>query len=248
MSSGAVGDAALSSLKWLVADIDWSQAGVLGCFALAINLLWDTYLVYPLKLLVVFLHESSHGLMAILTGGTVLHMEVSPDEAGVCYTQGGNRFLTLSAGYLGSMLWGGLILNLATHSHHEREVSGVMGAVIVIVGVIFVRPVFSFGLIFACCAGVALCAAGYHLPAKVNSYVLQVTGLTSCLYAVLDIRSDILERPGVQSDARMLEEETHIPTLIWGMLWISIAVSASISLVLVACKRDSDYEPVCANP
>ena len=31
-----------------------------------------------------------------------------------------------------------------------------------IVGVIFVRPVFSFGLIFACCAGVALCAAGYR--------------------------------------------------------------------------------------
>ena len=103
------------------------QAGVLGCFALSIKLLWDTYLVYPLKLLVVFLHESSHGLMAILTGGTVLHVEVSPDEAGVCKTQGGSRFLTLSAGYLGSMLWAGLTLNLATHSHHEREVSRVMG-------------------------------------------------------------------------------------------------------------------------
>ena len=67
---------------------------------------------------------------------------------------------------------------------------------------------------------------------------------TSCLYAVLDIQSDILEKPGVQSDARMLEEETHIPTLIWGLLWISIALGASISLVFIASKRESEYEPL----
>ena len=33
--------------------------------------LWNTSLVYPLKILVVFFHEISHGVAAVLTGGSI---------------------------------------------------------------------------------------------------------------------------------------------------------------------------------
>jgi hypothetical protein len=52
-----------------------------------------------------------------------------------------------------------------------------------------------------------------------------VLGLTSALYALLDIRSDILSRPYVQSDAAMLAEITGIPTVAWGILWIGVALA-----------------------
>ena len=59
--------------------------------------LWDTGLVYPLKVFVVLLHEVSHGLVAIMTGGTIDRITLSAQEGGACYCPGGSAFLTLSA-------------------------------------------------------------------------------------------------------------------------------------------------------
>eukprot|EP00425_Heterocapsa_triquetra_P025156 CAMPEP_0195122230 /NCGR_PEP_ID=MMETSP0448-20130528/125969_1 /TAXON_ID=66468 /ORGANISM="Heterocapsa triquestra, Strain CCMP 448" /LENGTH=51 /DNA_ID=CAMNT_0040159715 /DNA_START=86 /DNA_END=237 /DNA_ORIENTATION=+ len=43
---------------------------------------------------------------------------------------------------------------------------------------------------------------------EVNDLVLKVIGLTSCMYAVLDIKSDVLDRPYLRSDASMMAEAT----------------------------------------
>ncbi|HSA23861.1 MAG TPA: M50 family metallopeptidase, partial [Myxococcota bacterium] len=62
-------------------------------------------------------------------------------------------------------------------------------------------------------------------------------GLTSCLYAVLDIKSDVLDRPEALSDAAMLSELTGLPTRFWGGIWIAIAVLAALVFLVLACKR-----------
>jgi hypothetical protein len=72
--------------------------------------------------------------------------------------------------------------------------------------------------------GVALVAAARYLSPAANARVLWALGLTSCLYAVLDIKSDILDRPELRSDARMLAEMTGVPTVVWGGLWIAAAL------------------------
>ena len=71
-------------------------------FFTALWFLWDTPLVYPLKIFVVLLHEVSHAVVAVVTGGTIERIILDPREGGACYCPGGNTFLTLSAGYLGS--------------------------------------------------------------------------------------------------------------------------------------------------
>ncbi|CAK0902014.1 unnamed protein product [Prorocentrum cordatum] len=216
--------------------LDWGQAGILVALVVLIVLLWDTVVVYPLKLLVVFLHETSHGIAAVLTGGSVDHIEVSSQEGGVCYTIGGNRFLTLSAGYLGSTLWGGLILVLASRTLYSRFTSMGLGVMTGLIGLVFVRPFLSFGQLFALAAGAALFASGHYLSDRFNDLLLRVIGLTSCMYAVLDIKSDVLERPEARSDAAMLAEVTGIPTVLWGLLWISVAAVAVGYFVTQASK------------
>ena len=62
-------------------------------------------------------------------------------------------------------------------------------------------------------------------------------GLTSCLYAILDIQSDVLARAHLQSDARMLFELTGIPTALWGVLWIGVGVLACWWLLRWAYRR-----------
>ena len=48
----------------------------------------------------------------VRTTAKVHHSEVVAQQGGLCVTRGGNRFLTLTAGYLGSLVWGGVILTL----------------------------------------------------------------------------------------------------------------------------------------
>src|SRR5262245_20259960 len=100
--------------------------------------LWDTVLVYPLKVLVVLLHEASHGIAAVVTGGSIDRIEVNADQGGVCYTYGGSRFLSLTAGYLGSMVWGALILIVASRSRHDRGICMGLGAFLVLITILYV--------------------------------------------------------------------------------------------------------------
>jgi len=192
-------------------------------FFVALWLLWGTWIVTPLKLFVVLLHEISHGMMAVATGGSIDRIVITPDLGGACYCGGGDAFLTLSAGYLGSLAWGAALVLVAAHV--ERRAAGLTGAIGVLIGLVALLYVRSlFGLGFALGAGAALVAAARYLSPAANRRILWALGLTSCLYAVLDIKSDILDRPELRSDARMLAEMTGIPTLVWGGLWIALAL------------------------
>ncbi|HAA76850.1 TPA: hypothetical protein DCE37_17205, partial [Candidatus Latescibacteria bacterium] len=46
--------------------------------------LWSTLALYPIKLFVVLLHEISHGIAALLTGGEILIIEVNERIGGYC--------------------------------------------------------------------------------------------------------------------------------------------------------------------
>jgi hypothetical protein len=211
-------------MRTILENTDGRSLGLIAGLAIAALFLWDTPLIYPLKILVVFFHELSHGLAAILSGGEIVRIEVIAQEGGLCVTRGGNRFLTLSAGYLGSLLWGGAILLLAARTGLDRWASAALGVGLIGISVVYVRPLLGFGFLFGLTAGGGLLATGRFLSEGINDILLRLIGLTSCLYAVADIKSDILERSYLRSDAAMLSELTGVPTLIWGVLWLLVAV------------------------
>lgn len=224
-------------LDKLTGGLDRRALGMLIALLVAIGLLWDTVLVYPIKILVVFFHELSHGLAAVLTGGSIVKIELSAAQGGLCVTRGGSRFLTLTAGYLGSLLWGGAILLSAAHTRWDRWIAGALGALVISITIIFVRPILSFGVLFGLCAGAALMLSGWKLSEQVNDTLLRLIGLTSCLYAPLDIKSDILDRPHLRSDAVMLGELTGIPGVVWGVIWIGVALLGATCFLLLAGRR-----------
>ena len=202
----------------------------------AIWYLWDTPAVYPLKVFVVLLHEISHALIAVATGGTIERIVLDPNQGGACYCPGGNAFLTLSAGYLGSLAWGGLLISAGQMKRiNTRWVTGVVGLLVVGLTLAYVRSVFGFwfGLAF----GSALVLGAVRLSSAVNQGILLTLGLTSCLYAILDIKSDVIDRPELRSDAAMLGELTGIPTVMWGGLWIVVALIASAWLFQRSYRR-----------
>ena len=89
--------------------VSWKELGGMVALMVPVLLLWDSIAIFPLKIIVIFFHELSHGIAALLTGGSVQEISVSSREGGYCLTLGGSPFLILSAGYLGSLFWGGVI-------------------------------------------------------------------------------------------------------------------------------------------
>lgn len=201
----------------------------------AVWLLWWSPVIYPLKLFVVLLHEASHAAMAVATGGMVQRIVVTPDQGGICFCPGGNAFLTLSAGYLGSLAWGALIVVLArARRPAPRNTTTLIGVAVLVLTALYVRN--AFGVLFGAMFGAALLSLRAARP-SVHVVVLTALGLTSCLYALLDIKSDVLDRPHLESDAHMLATMTGVPTGVWGVLWIGVGMAVSIWLFRRALER-----------
>jgi hypothetical protein len=203
-------------------------AGPVAIAILAL-VLWETPVVFPLKIFVVFLHELCHGLAALLTGGSVIRIELSVEEGGLCVTRGGWRFLILTAGYLGSMTLGAFLLVLGSRSHRDRAILGVVGGITMAVTLLWVRS--TFGLLFGAAAGGVMMLVAWKLPDRVSDALLKILGVVSCLYAVRDIASDVLLRDIPGSDANALAELTMIPAAVWGVAWVAASlVVAGVAL------------------
>ena len=196
---------------------------------IAVFTLWQTPAMFPLKILTVFLHELAHAVMTIITGGDVISLTVSADQGGAVLSRGGNRFLILSAGYLGSLMLGVALLAVAVRTRADRVAMAGFGMLMLIVAAIYVRDVFA--LAFCIGTGGALIAVARFLPRDINDLVLRVIGLTSMIYVPYDIFSDTIARSALRSDARMLAEEFGGATILWGAVWLVISLSVIASCI-----------------
>jgi hypothetical protein len=198
--------------------------------------LWDWPLLYPIRVFVVLLHELGHGLAAVLTGGQIVKIAVHSDLSGVCWSRGGLRLLVLPAGYLGSMAFGGTILLAAARSRNDRWLAGLLGMATLLLSVVFVRSLF--GVVFGLGFGLVLLAVALWLPSTANDLLLKFLGLTSVLYAVIDIKEDLITRTVPGSDAYAMSRELLLPPVFWGVLWIAIALSAAVFFLWAAARAE----------
>ena len=134
--------------------------------------------------------------------------------------------LILNAGYLGSLLWGALLLVVGARSRYDRAVAGLIGSITLVVTLLYVRSLFGF--VYGTLAGSFLLLTAWLLPAGVSDGLVKVVGVVSCLYAIWDIGSDVLFRSIPGSDAYGLSRLTGVPALVWGGVWVLIAVAVTL--------------------
>lgn len=211
---------------------------LLGLAALAAVLMWlgGTPWTAPLEILVVFFHESAHALMTLVTGGKVVAMQVTVERGGEVLSAGGNRFLTLSAGYLGSLLIGAGLLIAGMRSRHDQIILAVVALLMALATVLFMRNLF--GLAYGLGMALVLLGIARFLPAQASDYALRLIGVMSLLYVPRDIFSDTIERSHLRSDARMLAEEFGGGTWFWGGLWLILSVAICLLAVRISLGRN----------
>jgi hypothetical protein len=211
-------------------------------FALAASavlgvLFWNTWPLYPFKLLVVLMHESSHAAATLLVGGSVDQIRISPDEGGMTFSRFPPSLLReiviTSAGYVGSSASGCVLLWIAARSREGRWPLIALAAWCTLVALLYVRD--GFTLMFASGCALALGVLARFGPVLLRRFVLVFLASFSCSYALYDIRDDLLHlssRSG-RTDADALAQATFIPAIVWGVAWGLL----SILLVALTLRR-----------
>jgi hypothetical protein len=201
---------------------DFRYISILVAMFLVTLFLWDTVIIHPFKVFVVMVHELSHGVAALATGGGISHIEIEPSLGGVCYTYGGIWWIILSAGYTGSMLVGALLLLLASKTRLDKPISIVLGSILLWLTIRYVAN--DYGQVFGFLGGSGLILLGIWGSMVLNELLLQYVGLTSMLYAVIDVYDDTIARRFDTSDAGLFADLTGLSSTFWGAVWMLFSI------------------------
>jgi hypothetical protein len=208
-------------------------------------------LSYPFRIFVTFIHEGGHALAALVTGNSVQSLSVAMNGSGETYTTQGGMFsqmLVSSAGYLGAMTYGGLLLVLIRRSVAARVVLVASSAIVLGLTAIFgvIKPIFAGswgslgGIPFTLMAGLLLSAGLFAVArfatARVATFVVSLLAVQCVLNALLDLKTVFfLSSPfatSVPTDALNMANATGIPAILWAIVWITLSI-----LILVVALR-----------
>ena len=117
-------------------------------------------------------------------------------------TGGGNKYFIISAGYIGSMLWGGALFLSSKDSKVAKILCDFLALVFFLLGLIAIHN--DFGRIFAFIFAAVLIIIPRYPPKMVFVYFLKSIGLISCLYTLVDIKEDLITLEYRESDAQIL--------------------------------------------
>ena len=91
-----------------------------------------------------------------------------------------------------------------------------------------------FAVLYGLLTAAAMFLSAYRLRASINFYLIRFIAVASCLYALLDLRSDLFTPysagQGIVNDAVALSRLTGLPAIVWAVLWLAVSL---IVLVLV---------------
>jgi hypothetical protein len=135
---------------------------------------------------------------------------------------------------VGSLAWGALLLVLAARTRRSREIVGGIGAFTLVVTLVYVRS--AFGLAYGIAMGAGLLLVAGKLPRAASDVLLTALAVVSCLYAVVDVASDVFLRTIPGSDASALARLTGLPSLFWGLVWAAVSLTV-VGLALRAVAR-----------
>jgi Peptidase M50B-like len=218
-------------------------------------------LTYPFRIFVTFIHEGGHAIAALLTGNSVASLSVSPNASGETYsTSGGliSQVFISSAGYLGAMAFGGLLLVLIRRAVAARLV--LLGSAILVftLTMIFglIKPIFSItawsGIPFTLLAGtvisVGLFLIARFASARVATFFTSFLAVQCVLNALFDLKTVFfLSSPfgsAVHTDAMNMASATGIPGIFWTVIWIALALGFLWFVMrLYVAGRDKAYQP-----
>ena len=141
--------------------------------------------MYPVTLMVTYIHEFGHAIGSIVSGGGVCSMNINKDGTGFVDAAGGNVGVTLFGGYLGSILIGNLMLFLSVRFPRVSQFTlKFIGFSMAFTSIIWFSNIQTTVIL------IIFAAALYFICEKTNAHseLLMFLGLVSILYILQDFK------------------------------------------------------------
>jgi hypothetical protein len=219
--------------KYKLSDI--KEFWILLGLSIVFIIFYNSYFVFPIKLLVVFLHEIGHTIAAYLTGGKVNYLTFNLNLSGKTIIEKGNSIFIASSGYLGSLLIG-ILLYLSSYSEKLKKwFLNILFFLVLIITINLVRGGLQIFL------GLLVSSIFFiiprYLPNRISNLILRFVGLASCLYVLADIKEDLLTSTLRETDTQILEYITGISSTLIGFFWLLISILAIFFLFRYSIKK-----------
>lgn len=214
-------------------------------------------LAWPFRIFVTFIHEGGHALAAFVTGNAVHSLSVSADGSGMVYSTNSSLWASMfisSAGYLGAMTFGALLLWLVRHRVKAKVVLAASGVLVLLLATFFgfLAPLWNWSLpgLFTLVAGVAiplsLFAAAKYLGPRAATFLVSFLAVQCVLNAVFDLRSVLFASAfmDVHTDAANMQAATGVPSVFWALFWIGVAfVILTLALRAYVAGKEAPSQP-----
>jgi hypothetical protein len=186
-------------------------------------------LLWPISMLVTFLHEFGHGAAAIITGGSVNGLKINPDGSGVTITQGGNVGVILMGGYIGSAVLGNILFYIGAKKPTLHRITlAVLGAFMMFVAIFWFESWITLLILAAYALVLYFIARRANWPGE----ALMFFGLASVLYIIQDFNV------GPSSDLEQYANKVGFLTAdLWKYIWLGIVVLMFIANVRMILNR-----------
>lgn len=184
-------------------------------------------LILPLIYFNTHVHELAHALAALVTGGMPQHIIVNADGSGSTPILGGNILLVASAGYMGSTIFGGLLI---LGSRNEKSARSTLLATFVLFAtslllLVRINPV---GIISGLFWAAALGASAKFLKQDALIFLTRFLGLSLCLTSFQSFLTlvQLTATTNSHNDAMLLQQATMIPAILWSLSWMALSAVA----------------------
>ena len=228
------------------------QTGRFFIIFISLMVLWNTIFIKPIKLFTVFLHELGHAFMALVTGSNITALKIYFNESGYVTSlpkDWFSAFFIANGGYLGSVLFAICILMLK-NTRFKKYIIGVI-AIIFLAVTFKYSGIISFTMLYSVIFAVVALIVYMIQNEKLNDWVIEIIGIGSITYAIYDTFVDTVllqinnqfgifnwgEMP--MTDAVQLAKLTHIPAIVWGVIWLAISIFAIYSVFFKKKRRSS---------
>lgn len=210
-------------------------------------ILWGTYILKPIKVVAIFVHEIGHLAMTFLFCGSVREVSLTLSEAGhttLVTSEWFPTFMIANGGYIMSLIFSVLMLRIR-NIRFRRYSLGII-SMWVLISLVYVEKIpasFLYVIIFSVITIVAY-ILNRDIIFEWISDIIGVSGIAYCIYETfvkdmlpkvaskIDILRGFVSVSTALRDTEVLCDITGVPSVVWGTFWFCISL-----IVMMVCMK-----------
>ena len=174
---------------------------------------YGNYILYPVNLIVTFLHEFWHAFFALISWWTVKWIQINSNGSGYTTTAGGIRSLVLMWGYIGSAIFWNILLYIGFKKPKLAEnIIYFLALLLIFVSIWWFNSIFSSLILIL----LALWLFFIAKKTKYDSIILQALGVFSILYIIQDF--------AIWPSSDLAKFSHILPSFVWMIIWLILVV------------------------